>query len=302
MFINPMSEQDEFKAEEVTSIQSSELPTQPYNGSEMETHIPPSDLHSFQIGTGSSVGRQREHNEDALFAMSTNLVTNRVALPVGLFIVADGMGGHAHGEKASELAIQGMVSSVLPELAPYTLGLKKEINEKKLREIMERGIHTAHSSIQENATGGGSTLTALLLVDEILIIAHIGDSRAYHFDGEYNPRILTTDHSLVKRLEDLGQITADEAAIHPQRNVLYRALGQVEHVDAEIISTVVPSSGYLVVCSDGLWGEVPGEEIARIISKSSSPQQASQALLAAANAAGGPDNISVIIIKVLENT
>jgi serine/threonine protein phosphatase PrpC len=84
--------------------------------------------------------------------------------------------------------------------------------------------------------------------------------------------------------------------------VLYRALGQVEHVDAEIISTVVPSSGYLVVCSDGLWGEVPGEEIARIISKSSSPQQASQALLAAANAAGGPDNISVIIIKVLENT
>ena len=297
-----MSEQDEFKAEEVTSIQSSELPTQPYDGSKMESHIPPSNLHSFQIGTGSSVGRQREHNEDALFAMSTNLVTNRVALPVGLFIVADGMGGHAHGEKASELAIQGMVSSVLPELAPYTLGLVEEIKEKKLREIMERGIHTAHDSIQENAAGGGSTLTALLLVDEILIIAHIGDSRAYHFDGEYSPRILTTDHSLVKRLEDLGQITADEAAIHPQRNVLYRALGQVEHVDAEIISTVVPSSGYLVVCSDGLWGEVPGEEIARIISKSSSPQQASQALLAAANAAGGPDNISVIIIKVLENT
>jgi len=252
----------------------------------------------FQVGIGSSVGMQREKNEDALFAMSMNLVTNSASIPMGLFIVADGMGGHVSGEKASELAAQAMIQQILPELIPPFLGLVENREADELKEIMAAGIRAAHLSIQANAPGGGSTLTGLLLFEDWMTIAHIGDSRAYLFDVDQDPRVLTTDHSLVKRLEDLGQITADEAAIHPQRNVLYRALGQVEPVEAELISTRIPPSGQITICSDGLWGAVPDQEIWRIIQGASDPQVACDLLLAAANAAGGPDNISVIIIKL----
>ena len=295
---NLFGKQDEFEGGDSESSGTSELPTQPYDSTSIESQILSRNLIPFQIGVGSSVGMQRDHNEDALFAMSTILVSNRVGIPVGLFIVADGMGGHVHGELASELAIQAMVSSVLPEITPPTLGLVPGMQDVQLQEIMSKGVQSAHKSIQDNASGGGSTLTGLLVLGKTVTIAHIGDSRAYHFNGENTPRVLTTDHSLVKRLEDLGQITADEAAIHPQRNVLYRALGQVEQVDADIVSTALPSSGNLVVCSDGLWGLVSDQEIARIISSTADPQQAGQSLLKAANAAGGPDNISVIIIKI----
>lgn len=298
MLNNLFGKQEEFQGGDSESSGTSEIPTQPYDATDIETPVLPRNLKSFQIGIGSSVGKQRDHNEDALFAMSTSLVSNRVGIPVGLFIVADGMGGHEHGELASELAIQAMVSSVLPEITPPALGLVPRMQEEQLQEIMSNGVQSAHKSIQENASGGGSTLTGLLILGKTVTIAHIGDSRAYHFDGQNTPQVLTTDHSLVKRLEDLGQITADEAAIHPQRNVLYRALGQVEQVDADIVSITLPSSGYLVVCSDGLWGLVSDQEISRIISSADDLQQASKLLLKAANTAGGPDNISVIIIKI----
>jgi serine/threonine protein phosphatase PrpC len=283
---------------EITPPPSSELPTQPYDSGLMESITPPAAVRSFQIGTASSIGIQRDHNEDALFAMSTVLISNRIAIPAGLFIVADGMGGHEHGEKASELAVQAMAGSVMPQLMPPALGLEDGTSEKQLKEIMSKGVHSAHKSIQENASGGGSTLTGLLILGKTVTIAHIGDSRAYHFDSQHDPRVLTTDHSLVKRLEDLGQITPDEAATHPQRNVLYRALGQVEHVDADLISTALPSSGHLMVCSDGLWGLVSDQEMYRVIVSTANPQEASQQLIKAANAAGGPDNITVIIIQI----
>lgn len=298
MLNNLFGERDEFEEGDSPTSGSSELPTQPYNPGDLGTRVPPSSSMPFQLGVGSSVGMQRDHNEDALFAMSTNLVSNRAAISMGLFIVADGMGGHVHGEKASETAVQAMVSSVLPELTPPALGLVADLKENQLPEIMVEGINSAHRSIQENASGGGSTLTGLLVLGDTVTIAHIGDSRAYHFEADTAPRALTTDHSLVKRLEDLGQITPDEAAIHPQRNVLYRALGQIEEVDPDIISTTLPPSGFLAVCSDGLWGVVSDQEMSKVITNAHSPQHASESLLEAANAAGGPDNISVIIIAI----
>ena len=167
---------------------------------------------------------------------------------------------------------------------------------------MSDGIHSAHEAILEQAPGGGTTLTGLLILNDQLTIAHIGDSRAYHINSEGNPKVLTTDHSLVKRLQDLGQITSDEAAVHPQRNVLYRALGQAEKIDEELITSPIPSSGYLVICSDGLWGLVSDSEMVEIITTAGSLQHASQKLIQAANAAGGPDNITVIIIQIPEHS
>ena len=111
---------------------------------------------------------------------------------------------------------------------------------------------------------------------------------------------LTRDHSLVRRLEELGQLTPEEAAIHPQRNVLYRALGQGEPFEPEIITAPLPQPGYLLVCSDGLWGVVPEERMGEIIKSAPLLSTACQGLIDAANAAGGPDNISAILVRLPE--
>lgn len=110
--------------------------------------------------------------------------------------------------------------------------------------------------------------------------------------------VLTRDHSLVQRLVELGQITDAEAAVHPQKNVLYRALGQGEPFSPDISTSPIPPNGYLLICSDGLWGVVPEEEITRIIFEAANPQEACSALVAAANEAGGPDNITAILVHL----
>jgi serine/threonine protein phosphatase PrpC len=140
-------------------------------------------------------------------------------------------------------------------------------------------------------------LTTALIVGNQLLIAHVGDSRAYVIYPDGRLQTITRDHSLVKRLEELGQITSSEAASHPQRNVLYRALGQGEPFEPDVTNFPLPLDSYLLLCSDGLWGVVPEKELLEIILSGASPQQACQAMVEAANQAGGPDNISVILIR-----
>lgn len=252
----------------------------------------------FITGCGHSIGKLREHNEDALFTLSTTLLSDSDALPFGLFLVADGMGGHQHGEMASSIAIRAMAGYVIEQVYASLLSLSPVTQAGSLQEIMETGIQKAHRAIVQQTPGGGSTLTGVLALGDQLTIAHVGDSRAYliHEDGRLE--LLTRDHSLVKRLVELGQITTDEAAVHPQRNVLYRALGQGEPIDAEISTTPLPPSGHLLICSDGLWGLVSEDEIFRIVTSSRSPAEACQRLVEAANEAGGPDNISAILVRV----
>jgi len=252
----------------------------------------------FVTGCGHSIGKLRDHNEDALFTLSTTLLSDSDALPFGLYLVADGMGGHQHGEMASGVAIRAMASHVIGQLYSPLFSLSPVSLEQSLQEIMETGIQNAHRAILQQAPGGGSTLTGVLALGEQLTIAHVGDSRAYLVHEGGHLELLTRDHSLVKRLVELGQITTDEAAVHPQRNVLYRALGQGEPIDAEITTTPLPPSGHLLICSDGLWGLVPEDEIYRIVTSSPSPAEACQRLVEAANDAGGPDNITAILVRV----
>ncbi|MGW8143563.1 MAG: PP2C family protein-serine/threonine phosphatase [Anaerolineales bacterium] len=290
------------EGEESPLRDSSDLSTQPTREEQALSsfNMSKSPHSPFIFGTGSSIGMQRDHNEDALFAMSTILVSNSIDLPTGLFIVADGMGGHLHGEIASEVAVEAMSRAVISKLHLFSQHRLLKDQDDPVEKLMSDGIHAAHKAILEQAPGGGSTLTALLILDDQLTIAHIGDSRAYHINSNGSAKVLTTDHSLVQRLQDLGQITSDEAAIHPQRNVLYRALGQAEKIDEELITNPIPSSGYLVICSDGLWGLVSDNEMVGIIVEADSLQSACQKLILAANAAGGPDNITVIIIQIPE--
>lgn len=282
------------------NVLSTEIPTRP---------IPPEEYHigkekdtpepqQLIVGCAQSTGRQREHNEDALFTLSTTLSSEQNNLPFGLYIVADGMGGHQYGEVASEIAVRNMASHVIQKLYIPLFNSTPNSPDESLQEIMQAGVQDAHQAIIKQVPGGGTTLTAALILGDQLTIAHVGDSRAYHIteNGVMNP--LTRDHSLVSRLVELGQISTDEAAVHPQRNVLYRALGQGEPFDPDIKTTQLPDSGYLFLCSDGLWGVVPDDQIHDMIMQACSPEDACQNLVQAANHAGGPDNITAILVRL----
>jgi serine/threonine protein phosphatase PrpC len=256
------------------------------------------ELPQLIVGCGQSVGRQRDHNEDALFTLTTNLVCDQTQLPFGLYIIADGMGGHQHGEIASGVSVRSMASHIVRKLYLPFFGLSGEQGNESLQEVMQAGVLEAHRAIIKDALGGGTTLTAVLILGNQMTITHVGDSRAYVIYSDGRMQTLTHDHSLVKRLEELGQITAEEAATHPQRNVLYRALGQGEPFEPDVGTFPLPHSGTLMLCSDGLWGVVHEREIFNIVSTAPDPQQACQLLVDAANAAGGPDNISVILVRI----
>jgi protein phosphatase len=169
-----------------------------------------------------------------------------------------------------------------------------------LYEVMQSGLMHAHQSIKEKTAGGGTTVTAALIIGNQMTIAHVGDSRAYFVDPDGNLQLLTHDHSLVKRLEEIGQISPEQASTHPNRNLLYRALGQGEPFDPDITSLQVCQGCELLICSDGLWGVITEKDITDILRSASEPQLVCQFLIDAANAAGGPDNISVIIVRFPE--
>ncbi|MFO7943242.1 MAG: protein phosphatase 2C domain-containing protein [Anaerolineales bacterium] len=254
--------------------------------------------YQLNVGHGQSVGIQRDHNEDAFFTLTTMLAYNKTELPIGFYIVADGMGGHQNGEIASELAIRSIVEHVFHEILTPLLSLNPQPQNSSFQEVFHTGIEQANTEIVRNSFGGGTTVTSVLIIGEQMTIAHVGDSRVYAVDPTGVLEPLTRDHSLVKRLQELGQISSEEAAIHPQRNVLYRALGQGEPFEPEIISMKRPDEGYLLICSDGLWNIVQEEKISDIILNSPSPQEAVSLLIEAANQAGGPDNISVILVDL----
>jgi protein phosphatase len=244
------------------------------------------------------VGKQREHNEDALLTLTTTLTSNYNDVTFGLYIVADGMGGHQHGEVASSIAIRTMASYIIQKLFTPLLSPKPNPPEESLLEIMQEGVQESHKAITRQVPGGGTTITAALILGNQMTLAHVGDSRAYLIGKNGQCEALTRDHSLVNRLVELGQITTDEAAIHPQRNVLYRALGQGEPFDPDVNSIQMPESGFLLLCSDGLWSVVNEAELQNLVMTSSSPEEACQRMVEAANAAGGPDNISAILIRL----
>jgi len=256
------------------------------------------DLPQYISGCGHSVGKQRDHNEDALFTLTTNLIAGESQIPFGLYIIADGMGGHQYGELASGVAARTMAASVVNNIYLSYLGMSEHDSDESIQEILQEGVQQAHQEIISTAQGGGTTLTAALLMGDKMTIAHVGDSRAFIIYPDGVRETLTHDHSLVKRLEELGQITADEAAVHPQRNVLYRALGQGEPFQPDVSTFPLPRSCHLLICSDGLWGVISEKEMVRLVNTAPNPQQACQLLVDAANASGGPDNITVILVRL----
>lgn len=227
----------------------------------------------------SDTGRQRRENEDSAYA----------AAP--LFVVADGMGGAQAGEVASRIAIEtfqdGLDGAGSPEerLADRVRTANRQIHDRSRTEIGREGM--------------GTTLTAAYVDDGQLAIAHVGDSRAYLFrDGELSR--LTQDHSLVDELVRRGKLTEEQAAEHPQRSIITRALGPEPDVEVDTFTYPVKAGDLLLLCSDGLTSMISEQDVARILASKEDLDALARALIQEANDAGGRDNITVVLFRLEE--
>jgi serine/threonine protein phosphatase PrpC len=265
----------------------------------VQSQSAPYETPQLVAAVGQSVGKQREHNEDSLLALTTTVAANASNVPFGLYIVADGMGGHQFGEVASNAAIRVIAGQIVRKLHAYLFAIPTQQPEDSLQEIMENAMKDAHRAVQQDAPGSGTTVTATLVLGQQITIGHVGDSRAYIIHPAGRVEQLTHDHSLVRRLEELGHLNKEEAATFPHRNVLIRALGQGDSLDVDIFTIPFPHRGTLLLCTDGLWGVVQEEQIRRSLVDAPNLQRACQNLVAAANDAGGPDNISVIMAQMI---
>lgn len=257
------------------------------------------EMKQLIAGVGQSVGRQRDHNEDSLLAVTSTISGSAESIPFGLYIVADGMGGHQFGEVASNAAVRIMGGNITKKFHSYLYNLPTQALQESLQEVMEASIMEAHQYVQREAPGSGTTVTAALVLGQQVTIAHVGDSRANSVYPDGRIEAITRDHSLVKRLEELGHLSKEEVATFPHRNVLIRALGQGESLEADIFTIPFPQTGYLMLCSDGLWGVISEKDIYRSIVESPNLHRACQSMVEAANAAGGPDNITVILVQMI---
>ncbi len=271
------------------------------------------------FATLSDSGLQREHNEDRVWG--------QVYLPseggvVGLFVVCDGMGGHLGGECASHWAVETIkrelssailpnpmatirlsaaeINTVSPNSSPTQKTASTEI-QMRVQAAIERanGVVFEYARNKPREAGdAGTTLTMAFVQGSHAIIANVGDSRTYLLRAGAL-RQITTDHSLVANLASAGQIRPEEIFTHPQRNVIYRTLGQKSSVQVDIFNQALEPDDHLLLCSDGLWEMLrEPKEIIRIIQKEHDLQKTCQRLVDAANKAGGEDNISVILVKV----
>jgi serine/threonine protein phosphatase PrpC len=236
-------------------------------------------LRAAETSCRTDPGRQRRDNEDSAF----------VRAPV--FVVADGMGGAQAGEVASRIAIEAFERG-LPEAGTPESRLADRVREAN-RQIYE------HSLEARDRAGMGTTLTAAYLDDARLALAHVGDSRAYLFRKGSLTR-LTQDHSLVEELVKQGKLTEEQAAEHPQRSIITRALGPEPEVEVDTSTVDVEPGDLLLLCSDGLTTMVTEERVAEILAEDGPVDQIAQTLIDEANRAGGRDNITVVLLRLEE--
>ncbi|GAC1402398.1 MAG: hypothetical protein NVS4B11_35920 [Ktedonobacteraceae bacterium] len=278
----------------------------------------------------SDVGKQRDQNEDCAYKR----IESSEEGDRGLFVVADGMGGYKAGEVASKLAIETISKNLdsffksIPDQPTIKLDLAavkeatksapvaEESSKQKTRKLSETpvafavedqlktAIQQANTAIvrygekQSAARGLGSTITAVLVQNNNAYIANVGDSRTYLLrDKKLAP--VTRDHSLVARLVESNQITADEIYTHPQRNLIYRSLGAGHKtVEVDIFHETLLSGDTLLLCSDGLWEMVHEQDLLRLLREESSPQKICDRLIDLANTNGGEDNITAVVVHV----
>lgn len=253
---------------------------------------------TFLVGRRTDVGQERSLNEDSMLTLDIAPVYRSASRPVGLFVVADGMGGHEAGDLASQLTVQTIARHAVEHIFARAASSEPLPDAGRwLTAAVQAANQAVYAQRRSAGTDMGSTLVMALLVGDTATIANVGDSRAYLLN-ENGIHQITTDHSLVERLVATGQITPEEAARHPQRNVIYRVIGDRATVEADLFERRLSTGEALLLCSDGLSGMLPDEAIWNIWKNANSPQEACDRLVQAANQAGGDDNITVIIVQL----
>ena len=252
------------------------------------------------------IGRRRDHNEDSVAKFDFVVDQSGKSEQTGLYIVADGMGGHDAGEVASMSTTTQAFSKFveqhfLPQVRRQTQLLSAESAQNSHGQMLQRLVEEANTLVyqqnQQMHSDRGTTMVVALVVGEKVTIANVGDSRAYFWSkGEL--RQLTEDHSLVYKLYLANQITRDEIYTHPYKNRVLRSLGENAKVNVDIFTCSLQKGDKLLLCSDGLWEMVRDDQINTILSQTASPQSACDELIRIANQNGGEDNISVIIIHL----
>lgn len=258
------------------------------------------DQPSKQIrwGIASDVGRVRNNNQDGSLTLVASAEVTGNPPAIGLFMVADGMGGHKDGEHASAVTVQTLAQFVVQQIVlPQLESRELSSDMKTIPEVLAEAMEAANVAVQAHVPNGGTTATAAVIRGDLAYIAHVGDTRAYLIT-EGHMELVTRDHSLVRRLQELGQLTDEEAEVHPQRNVLYRAIGQGDSLEVDAATRRLPPSSRLLICSDGLWGVVSEEKIVQVLTECSEPQEACQRLITVANDNGGPDNITAVLVQM----
>jgi len=265
-------------------------------------------------------GRKRSDNQDHVWAQVSKPSADDA---VGLFIVCDGVGGHHGGDYASQWAVKAVVSGLEDLFSPgdslRTVLLSKEEREhskageevtrvseiRKLEMLVRMAVQHAsqvvYESTQQNpalAGDAGTTITMAVVSGSRAVIANVGDSRTYLLrDGRI--RQITQDHSLVAVLVSSGQILPDEVFTHPQRNLIFRSLGQKDEVQVDTFIELLSPGDFLLLCSDGLWEMLPEEKrMLDLVCAADSPEEAARLLVDAANQAGGEDNIGVVVVAI----
>ncbi|MCA9992872.1 MAG: serine/threonine-protein phosphatase [Ardenticatenaceae bacterium] len=244
----------------------------------------------------SHIGSVRNRNQDSCLAFACETGGHETLPLFGLFIVADGMGGHFDGDIAGRIVSRTMADHVLQQIYLPLVQGNSLASQRPIAEVLEEAATQANVAIRLDEPGKemGTTLTTALILGRRLYVLHVGDSRAYLGKGDMLEQI-TTDHSVVKALEEAGQISPEEAAQHPNRNMLYRAV-MGEELEFDSFNLLLPKQGKLLLCSDGLWGLVPPETITEIVYANTTLQAKVDALVASALEQGGHDNISAILV------
>ncbi len=237
----------------------------------------------------SDIGKCRKNNEDAYYISAGDDLTEN------LYLVADGMGGCNAGEVASGSAIEAFLAHFWKEM--------KHATSEDILDMLTGAMAAANWEVYMKSNSDrelaemGTTLVAAAVREDKAYIAHVGDSRAYLFrKREMHP--LTTDHSYVMELVKNGNITREEAASHPKRNVITRAIGIKNTVETDTAICPVKTGDILLLCTDGLCGMLQDEEMAKILNKRTELERKAELLVAAANKKGGFDNISLILIQI----
>jgi serine/threonine protein phosphatase PrpC len=257
-------------------------------GKEDPVQAPPSHPaagpHTLSWSGITDTGILRDHNEDSYSILSFE--------DKALFVVADGMGGHDGGEVASRIAAETVCGIVQKEYR----------QDGDLLALLERAVQKANSEVRQEGERRGSnmgtTLSAAIVSNEALYAANVGDSRVYWIAGGSIFQI-TADHSLVAKLVLAGKLTKEEARTHPRANLLYRTIGNDRTVKVDTFRFSLKEGGILLLCTDGLWGELSDEDIRETCTEEGDVKDMAAKLMQMANERGGKDNITAVVVKVV---